>query len=625
MIRLCASFLPSFKQLPLPHAKSLLLAICLVVAWYTPQLGERVFGSLEQLGARLAKKKNLMIVGIAAAVILVRVNLLGLLPIPIPVAHDEFGYLLSADTFAHGRLTNPPHPLWIFLDTFHVNQRPTYMSKFPPAQGGVLALGQLLGHPWIGVLLSVSAMCAALLWALQGWLPPAWALLGATFVAVRIGIFNYWMNSYFGGAVAAIGGALVIGALPRILRDQRPRDACLLGLGAGILANSRPVEGFVFCLPVALVLGVWLFSGSSPSLRTTLPRIVFPIGVFLALTCAFIAYYNWRGTGNPLLSPYVLNQRTYYRGQPIFIWQKKLPPTHTMNPIFDSFYNNWPGDFDGTWRGLMSVTWKKLIKFRDFYLFTESALLVPLLALPWLLRKGKLQFLIAQAMFCCVIMVMVVWLAPNYALAVLSTLPLLGLLWLLRDGEVRFLVIELGFCFIGLLMVNPFLEHYAAPITGVFLVLLVQAIRYLRRWEHRGRPVGVGLSRVVVLFAVGMFPVLVAQAIRDPASLPSAAVPVAPEWSRTRARIEAQLEAMPGQHLVIVRYSPQHAWNEEIVYNRADIDHSKVVWAREIPGVEIRPLLDYFRGRHIWLDEPDVSPRLTVYPIEPQTTKTTSE
>lgn len=113
----------------------------------------------------------------------------------------------------------------------------------------------------------------------------------------------------------------------------------------------------------------------------------------------FIAYYNWRVTGNALLPPFVLNQRVYFRGQPVFIWGKKLPPLHTLNPQFDAYYNIFPGGFDGTWRGLMFVTWKKVVKFRDFFLFTESALMVPLLALPWILRDRKMRLLAAQIMF----------------------------------------------------------------------------------------------------------------------------------------------------------------------------------------------------------------------------------
>lgn len=262
----------------------------------------------------------------------------------------------------------------------------------------------------------------------------------------------------------------------------------------------------------------------------------------------------------------------------------------------------------------VSVTWKKFVKIHDFFLFTEPALLVPLLLLPWFLRKSRTRLLVAHAAFCFTIVAIVLRLAPTYTIAVVSTLPLLGLLWLLRDDEVRFVVIELIVSLIGLLLVIAFLEHYAAPLLAAFFVLLVQAIRHLRNWQHRGRPVGVALSRVVVLFVIGMVPVLIAQDIQHPGSVP----PITRPWSRARAEAEARLEATPGQHLVIVRYSAKHDYNAESVYNLADIDHAKVVWARELPGVDIQPLLSYFAGRRIWLMEPDISPELVPYPSVPQ-------
>src|SRR5580704_8327557 len=213
--------------------------LTLALVRYRPLLLEKA----ELWLRKTSQHKKFWLAAFILGVILVRISLLPWIPVPVPSVADEYSYLLAADTFAHGRLTNPASPMWVHFETFHVNMQPTYQSTYPPAQGTALAIGQVLtGLPWIGVLLSTALMCGAIYWMLLGWLPAPWAWLGGAFACVRFGVFSYWVNSYFGGAIAALGGALVFGALPRLRRELKAPAALILASGLLVLANSRPLE-----------------------------------------------------------------------------------------------------------------------------------------------------------------------------------------------------------------------------------------------------------------------------------------------------------------------------------------------------------------------------------------------
>jgi hypothetical protein len=527
------------------------LVFC-VLAILVPKTSENIFRSVERVITRFAARKTLVVCALFFTVAGIRLLLLPLLPVPVPGIHDEFSYLLMADTFAHGRLANPPHPMWMSFETFHVNWFPTYSSMYPPAQGFVLALGQLLGHPWIGVLLSGAAMCAAILWMLQAWMPARWAFLGGVLVALKFGIASYWMNSYWGGAVAAAGGALALGALARVTRRGKSRDALLLGLGIAILANSRPYEGLLLCIPAAGFF-LWWLAGKTHfhvHLHQRIRGALFPLAAVLIFLAAFMGYYNWRLTGHPLLLPHTLNVRTYHTA-PIFAWGHVKPSRQYNNQQFVDFYTNWEREeYPGTLDGFENASWLKVTRYSTTFFWMGL-----LLALP-------------------------------------------GLPFALRDRRMKFLVITFFLGIAGLFTVVWSNSHYAAPLTCIIFALIVQSIRHLRTMRIAGRPIGIALSWAIVALLALDTGSAVAHRSCDPLWWTCQGDP-------SRAVIQKTLESMPGKHLVIVRYDEDHNVHDEWVYNGAEIDGARVLWARELSAEQNQKLFAYFKDRQIWLVTPD--------------------
>jgi hypothetical protein len=153
------------------------------------------------------------------------------------------------------------------------------------------------------------------------------------------------------------------------------------------------------------------------------------------------------------------------------------------------------------------------------------------------------------------------------------------------------------------------MPHYAAPITAVIFLLLVQTIRHLRTMKLVGRPVGKALSRAVAVLLAVDTAFAVAHCICDPLRWTC-------EGDPSRAAIIEKLSHTPEKHLIIVRYGEDHNVHDDWVFNGADIDGAKVLWARETNPQQDARLFGYFRDRKIWLIEPEVdNTELLPYPL----------
>jgi hypothetical protein len=543
--------------------ESVLVMAAVALAFVSARRGKTtaVFLSNNSWFARLARRKTLAIMAVGASTLVLRVAIIPIWCVPQPMWHDEFSFLLAADTFAHGRVTNPTHPMWIHFESFHIIEQPTYMSMYPPGQGVILAAGELLGHPWIGQLVVTSLMCAALCWMLQAWLPASWALLGAALAMLEIGTLGYWMNSYFGGSLGALGGVLVLGAWPRIQRHARLRDALLMGVGLAIMANTRPFEGFMFSLPFAAAMLIWLVKPKRVSASMAWLRVAFPVAVVLAVTGLGMTYYFWRVTGNQFEMPYQVN-RAQYAVAPYFAWQKPGPEPVYRHAEMRAFYINWE--------------LKDYLRGRSF--------------------GGFLQRLGFKARM--------LW---SFYSGPVFSLPLLVFPLLLRDRRMRFPLILAATVLITILLETWTLAHYLAPALGLFYLLLVQCIRHLRLFRWRGEPVGFALARAIPVVCVAMIVLRLSAVALN--------TQIEPLWQRgnlKRNEVNRRLEGTPGKQLVIVHYGPKHTPHIDWIANRADIDASKVVWARDMGERQNEELIRYFSDRRVWLvnaDDPAPQPQ----------------
>ncbi|MGH9498803.1 MAG: hypothetical protein ACRD3L_06635, partial [Terriglobales bacterium] len=184
-----------------------------------------------------------------------------------------------------------------------------------------------------------------------------------------------------------------------------------------------------------------------------------------------------------------------------------------------------------------------------------------------------------------------------------QSIGLLALPWIIRDRRMRFPLIAGAaflFCLAGETWYWP---HYFAPATGLAFLIAIQGMRHVRFWRWHGRAVGADLVRSVPLIGCALILIRITGIL--------AHAPIEPAWPRgdlARAALLRKLEGTPGEHLILMHYGPGHAPDREWVYNAADIDHAKVVWAHDMGEPDNRELLQYFRDRKIWRVDPDATP-----------------
>lgn len=491
---------------------------------------------------------------IAAVVTLLVCCAVSLVRPPVPTIHDEFSYLLAADTFAAGRMTNPSPPDPEFFASPHILTTPTYQSKYPPLQGVFLALGQkLFDAPIVGVWLGCALAAGALVWALEASYPPGWALFGGLLPAFRFGIFkwdaelswSYWQTSFWGGGLAMFGGALAFGAAWRMLDRPDRRNSFLFGLGAAVLALQRPYDGFVLILTLLAVLCSVLVRsrGFVGALSALLPSAA---PVFLAL--AGSAVYSYAVVLDPLDLPHVVYSRQHqqvghFRFSPPSV--PEIAPKGRLGQFHTRFGQERLAASGEGWIGYPDVALRLHLGF---------------------------------------------FLGP----ALLLALPLLVPLCSRRRVWLPFLVVAAGLAAYSLTSVGQIHAHYLAPFAPVLIFLIIGSLQRASEAPRFDATLGAAYVNGVVAACALTFLLSV--------GLRASANPLRPEeFPLARSIIQDRLLAEPGKDLVIVRYPSGFTGGQEWVYNDADLQQTDIVWAHDLGREKNDRLVARYADRSAWL------------------------
>lgn len=507
----------------------------------------RAIAAAETAFVRLAQRKTLAIAVAGLLPLILRALLLPLLPVPRPAIQDEFSYLLAADTFASGRLANPTPPFAEHFETLQELIRPVYASKYPPLAGLVMAAGQkVMGEPWAGIWLGMGVLCAAICWALQGWLPAVWALAGSLIAVLHIGIVSYWTESYWGGTFTAIGGALAIGALPRLKQRPYAGSALAFASGLAILANTRPFEGSI----LALVCSGWLafeWTKQRAAFSAILRGAILPLILLLIPVAAWMGYYNFRLTGKAFELPYVAHDRQYALLEPV-LWQTQVRPA-------PAYSNAFLRDF-----------WQADLQEKQ----TAHRQLVPAHIWDFLL---VVRFFIGWPLAICALVVA----RPLWRDPIARSALLLGLA-----------------AYIGPALDTRVWPHYAAAEAVLAYIVAACTLRALRKaWT--------GVDGAYLMWSAGA--VFAVPTLLGLLSSANRYLLGSEEYleAAKHASVDEQLRKLPGEHLVLVSYGPHHQIYEELVYNHADIDGSKTIWARSLGAEKDHELIQHYSNRDVWL------------------------
>ncbi|MGQ0641550.1 MAG: hypothetical protein ACT4P6_12420 [Gemmatimonadaceae bacterium] len=357
-----------------------------------------------------------------------------------------------------------------------------------------------------------------------------------------------WASGYWGSSVAVAGGALLFGAVRRLEDGPKISLGLVMGLGAALLALTRPLEGLAVSVVPAGYVAWWLVTSREWKRRIWLTAV--PCVFVLSLGGALLLAHNRAVTGRATRLAYAHYEESA-PGAPPFIWQPVNHATDSLRANEQARLAIDLGSYHSMREAWLRGMWSRISDISLAHYFPHAVFASVFLIVPFAVVRNRRLWLIAAS--------------AGAAVVAIGTS-------------------------------SYYLPHYLGPAVPPLLILYAIGCGVLARRKWLGQRVGraavAGLS--ITLAALGIWQLFDHSPLERGMTRPT-------YWTRQRATIAQEITALPGKHVAFVRYAPTYKSQNEWVQNGADLASTSLLWVHDRGEAANAALRALESGRTPWL------------------------
>ncbi|MCH2201958.1 MAG: glycosyltransferase family 39 protein [Fuerstiella sp.] len=495
-----------------------------------------------------------------------------------PTYHDEYSYLLQAETFAAGRLSWPPAPVRPDLfHQFHVLNEHRTASRYFPWTGLWTSLFLQTGRPIIGHWLAGALAAGFFYLAASEVLRPQAALTAGLLIGCSPGLALF-SNMLLAHHPTLLALSVFLWTMIRLIRYPTMTLTLICGISLSLAMLGRPMTAAGFALPWGLVFG-WRIVWSTES-QWSSQRFQLLACMAVPLTVGFVGLgvLNQETTGSFFRSPYQEYTETY-TPRHVYGFNNGIRGEANQTPKVLKSYDQWADNL--TWSVAVRNTGHRCLASAQWTLGIAPIVMGLTLVLLRVCLPSQDQF--HQTI----------------------------VLWLMIASVLTLHLVHVPYWFSGIMH-----WHYVFETAPLILTLAAAGFSLLTREISQGVPHRVRRFWLISFLLAALLPGwLTAEAMWGPSKISSATSELA--WSRRQFEKFNRMVNLPAVTKPAIVLVDETASDPQLSYIINDPEYQNDVLVARLPGTpdEINELQDSFPDRTFYRFDPR---SVTLTPIKPE-------